>query len=81
MGCESKSQADLYSFPDPAMLVVLSGPSGVGKDTLLRRLKERGYDFSFVVTMTTRPRREDEVDGVDYIFVSKSTFRRHDASR
>jgi guanylate kinase len=56
------------------MLVVLSGPSGVGKDTLLKRLKERGYDFAFVVTMTTRPRRENEIDGVDYIFVSKSQF-------
>jgi len=74
MGCESKSDADLYSFPSPPMLVVLSGPSGVGKDTLLKRLRERGYDFWFVVTMTTRPRRADEVDGVDYIFVSKSTF-------
>jgi guanylate kinase len=56
------------------MLVVLSGPSGVGKDTLLKRLKERGYDFAFVVTMTTRPRRANEVDGVDYIFVGKSEF-------
>lgn len=65
---------DLYSFDNPPMLVVLSGPSGVGKDTLLKRLKERGYDFAFVVTMTTRPRRENEVNGVDYIFVSKSTF-------
>ena len=56
------------------MLVVLSGPSGVGKDTLLKRLKERGHDFAFVVTMTTRPRRENEIDGVDYIFVTKSHF-------
>jgi len=71
---EPKSDTDLYSFSSPPMLVVLSGPSGVGKDTLLKRLKERGYDFSFVVTMTTRPRRADEVDGVDYIFVSKSFF-------
>jgi guanylate kinase len=65
---------DLYSFRSPPMLVVLSGPSGVGKDTLLRRLKQRGYDFAFVVTMTTRPKRENEIDGVDYIFVSKSHF-------
>ena len=66
--------ADLYNFRSPPMLVVLSGPSGVGKDTLLKRLKERGYDFAFVVTMTTRPRRENEVEGVDYIFVGKSEF-------
>lgn len=65
---------DLYDFRSPPMLVVLSGPSGVGKDTLLKRLKERGYDFAFVVTMTTRPRRENEVDGVDYIFVNKGQF-------
>jgi guanylate kinase len=65
---------DLYNFCSPPMLVVLSGPSGVGKDTLLKRLKERGYDFAFVVTMTTRPRRENEVDGVDYIFVGKGYF-------
>lgn len=56
------------------MLVVLSGPSGVGKDTLLNCLKTRGYEFAFVVTMTTRPRRPAEVDGVDYLFVSKGDF-------
>lgn len=56
------------------MLVVLSGPSGVGKDTLLNCLKTRGYDFAFVVTMTTRERRANEVEGVDYLFVSKGEF-------
>jgi guanylate kinase len=65
---------ELYDFHSPPMLVVLSGPSGVGKDTLLKRLKERGYHFAFVVTMTTRPRRAEEIDGVDYIFVSKGHF-------
>jgi guanylate kinase len=68
------SAAELYNFRSPPMLVVLSGPSGVGKDTLLKRLKERGYDFFFVVTMTTRPQRDNEIDGEDYIFVSKSEF-------
>jgi guanylate kinase len=66
--------SELYSFQSHPMLVVLSGPSGVGKDTLLKHLKERGYDFAFVVTMTTRPRRSNEVDGVDYLFVDKGTF-------
>jgi guanylate kinase len=54
--------------------VVISGPSGVGKDTLLQRLKDHGYDFAFVVTMTTRQRRENEVDGKDYFFVSHTAF-------
>ncbi len=69
-----QSNAGLYDFTSYPMLVVLSGPSGVGKDTLLKRLKERGHDFAFVVTMTTRPKREGEVEGVDYLFVNKSTF-------
>ncbi|MCS6773973.1 MAG: guanylate kinase [Anaerolineae bacterium] len=74
--CEGKraTPIDPYRFTSPPLLVVLSGPSGVGKDTLLKCLKARGFDFAFVVTMTTRPRREDEIDGVDYIFVTKSQF-------
>ena len=65
--------------PDPlpaqtALLVVISGPSGVGKDSVLRGLKERGLPFRFVPTMNTRPRRADEVDGVDYFFVTTEEF-------
>jgi guanylate kinase len=67
---------DLYGRKWSPLLVVISGPSGVGKDTLLQRLKERGFDFAFVVTMTTRLRRENEVDGRDYFFVSHATFTR-----
>jgi guanylate kinase len=66
----------LYDFHSPALLVVISGPSGVGKDTLLQKLKERGLDFAFVVTMTTRPPRPNEVHGRDYLFVSKEEFAR-----
>jgi guanylate kinase len=65
---------DLYAHEWSPLLVVVSGPSGVGKDTLLQRLKERGFDFAFVVTMTTRPKREHEVDGRDYFFVSHAHF-------
>jgi guanylate kinase len=65
--------------PDPlpkqtALLVVLSGPSGVGKDSVLRGLKDRGLPFRFVPTMNTRPRRPDELDGVDYHFVTTEEF-------
>ncbi|PIZ26812.1 MAG: guanylate kinase [Chloroflexi bacterium CG_4_10_14_0_8_um_filter_46_9] len=57
------------------LLIVLSGPSGVGKDALLRRMKEQKYPFHYVVTVTSRPRREGERDGVDYRFVSQREFQ------
>jgi len=56
------------------VLVVLSGPSGVGKDSVIQGLKESGYSFYFVVTATTRPRRLSEIDGNDYHFVSVGDF-------
>ena len=59
--------------PHP-VLVVLSGPSGVGKDATLQAMQEGGAPFYFVVTATTRPRRPNEVDGVDYHFVSIGEF-------
>ncbi len=63
-----------YNHQEKPILVVISGPSGVGKDMTIARLKELGYPFHFVVTATTRPKRPSEVDGVDYIFVSTSEF-------
>jgi guanylate kinase len=61
--------------PNP-LLIVISGPSGVGKDSIVQRMKERGFPFHFVVTATTRGRRENEVHGKDYWFVSKDEFAR-----
>jgi guanylate kinase len=61
--------------PQP-LLVVISGPSGVGKDSVVRAMKARGQSFHFVVTATTRPRRAEEVHGQDYFFVSKEEFAR-----
>ena len=61
--------------PEP-LLIVLSGPSGVGKDSVLNRMKERGMPFHFVVTATTRPIRPGEVDGIDYFFVNSDEFAR-----
>jgi guanylate kinase len=58
----------------PPLLVVISGPSGVGKDATIKRMKELGYPFHFVVTATTRPKRDGEIDGVDYFFVSMGDF-------
>ncbi|MEA2621551.1 MAG: guanylate kinase [Chloroflexota bacterium] len=61
-----------------AQLVVISGPSGVGKDTIIRVLKERNPDPNrqYVITYKSRDRRPGEVDGVDYHFVSPETFQR-----
>lgn len=58
------------------LLIVISGPSGAGKDSVIQRMKTRGQPFHFVVTATTRPPRWDEVEGEDYIFVSKDEFAR-----
>jgi guanylate kinase len=65
---------DIY-HPQP-LLIVLSGPSGVGKDTVMQRMQERGLPFHFVVTATTRARREGEIHGVDYFFLSSDEFAR-----
>ncbi len=60
--------------PPPPLLVVLSGPSGVGKDAALAELKKLDRPWQFVVTATTRPQRPGERDGVDYIFLDNDTF-------
>jgi guanylate kinase len=62
--------------PPPPLLVVLSGPSGVGKDVTLNRIREHGYPFHYAVTATTRPRRLGEEDGRDYHFKTVDEFRR-----
>ncbi|MEZ4638100.1 MAG: guanylate kinase [Caldilineaceae bacterium] len=59
---------------DRPVLVVLSGPSGVGKDATLELMKRRDLPFHFVVTATTRPRRPNEADGIDYHFVGVGDF-------
>jgi guanylate kinase len=60
----------------PPLLIVISGPSGVGKDTVIQRMKERNLPFHFVVTATTRKPRANEVHGKDYFFVSNEEFAR-----
>jgi guanylate kinase len=58
------------------LIIVISGPSGVGKDATIARIKERGAKFHYVVTTTTRAKRTSESEGKDYYFVSKSDFAR-----
>jgi guanylate kinase len=66
--------AELADRQQQPLMIVISGPSGVGKDTLVRCMRERGLPFHFVVTANTRPKRRGEVHGVDYIFVSRQRF-------
>jgi guanylate kinase len=56
-------------------VVVLSGPSAVGKSTVVRRLREMVPDLHFSVSATTRAPRPGEVDGVDYMFVTAEQFQ------
>ena len=60
--------------PAPPLLIVLSGPSGVGKDAALNALKLLDRPWHFVVTATTRPQRPGEQDGIDYIFLETAAF-------
>ncbi|HEX9037764.1 MAG TPA: guanylate kinase [Ktedonobacterales bacterium] len=62
------------SGPPTPQLIVLSGPSGVGKTTLTRRLVERGWPGHVMVTVTTRRPRPGEVDGVHYHFRTAEQF-------
>ncbi len=56
------------------LLIVISGPSGIGKDTVVQGLMDRNLPFHFVITATSRPPRENEVDGKDYFFYSHEKF-------
>ena len=61
-------------------LIVLSGPSGVGKDTVLHALFSREPGLRYSISYTTRPPRPGEVDGVSYTFVDEEAFRRLEAA-
>ena len=69
------NEMDPFAFPryDP-LLIVISGPSGSGKDSVIQRMKEMNLPFHFVITATTRPARPEEVHGVDYFFLSPDEF-------
>jgi len=63
------------SPPTRPLLIILSGPSGVGKDAVLSRMKELAYPLQYITTLTTRPRRPNEKNKVDYNFVSLNKFQ------
>ncbi|CAA9578724.1 MAG: Guanylate kinase [uncultured Thermomicrobiales bacterium] len=65
--------AELHANARPR-LIVISGPSGVGKDTIIDRMRELRPEIHFAVTATTRPRRPNEIDGIHYYFYSAEEF-------
>jgi guanylate kinase len=72
---KGRSQAaDAFHREQPSLLIVISGPSGVGKDSVVQRMKERGFPVHFVVTATDRPPRPNEVHGRDYYFYTTAEF-------
>ena len=72
----NKGQEYLLSIPSrkKSLLIVLSGPSGVGKDAVIDRMKELGWKLHYVVTATTRPKRPGEMDGLPYHFLTQAEF-------
>lgn len=62
--------------PAKPLLIVLSGLSGVGKDTILNRLRQSDYPLEFIVTVTTRTPRANEIDGIHYRFVADTEFQK-----
>ena len=64
------------SPPTKPLLIVLSGPSGAGKDAILSRMKKSGYPLEYITTVTTRPRRAKEKNHIDYHFVSAEKFQK-----
>ncbi|HEY5982787.1 MAG TPA: guanylate kinase [Anaerolineales bacterium] len=67
---------DFYRNTHQPLLIVISGPSGAGKDSVMQRMQERGLKFHFVTTATTRTRRPNEVHGKDYWFITHEEFAR-----
>ena len=69
---------DSYEFARQPLLIVVSGQAGVGKDSLIQRMKERGHPVHFVVTATDRSPRPGEVHGKDYFFLTTAEFLQMD---
>jgi guanylate kinase len=69
-----KSAPSIRLSPKP-LLIVISGPSGTGKDAILSRMKKAGYPAEFITTVTTRSQRAREKNNVDYHFASTERFQ------
>ena len=65
----------LLNLPKRPLLIVISGPSGAGKDAILTKLKELGCPLEYIITVTTRPQRDKERNNVDYHFISEESFQ------
>ena len=75
-GNNMETQTSRFTIEKPQpLIVIISGLSGSGKDTVISRLKEiSDINFHFVVTCNTRKRRETEIDGKDYHFITREKF-------
>lgn len=73
-GYEEGFSMSEHKAPRTGVMLVVSGPSGTGKTTLLRRLREEFPDFGYSISCTTRTPRSNEKDGRDYYFISEQTF-------
>lgn len=67
----------MLSFNRRGVVLVLSSPSGAGKTSIVKSLLEKDNNLSLSVSLTTRPRRQNEIDGVDYNFVSQDDFNHY----
>jgi len=72
---KASHESQSFSLPTKPLLIVLSGPSGAGKDALLARMKELGSPLEYITTITTRAQRAKERDNVDYHFISERKFQ------
>ena len=69
-----QSDAPTKQSPSPGRLIVLTGPSGVGKGTLMQELLKRHPELYYSVSVTTRSPRPGEINGENYYFISRSKF-------
>ena len=74
--CMNTSCLQFGALPRTPLLIVISGPSGIGKDAVVGLLRKTNPNTHFVITMNSRPPRPEEVNGRDYFFVSREEFER-----